>query len=71
MILTDDLAALHLPVLDLTMNRLSVSVSDWSSQMHVDMNVSFEAKYFNLHNSHWEPLIETCALTLGVSERKR
>ena len=33
--------------------------------MHIDSSISVTARYFNLHNSHWEPVVESCALSLN------
>jgi hypothetical protein len=65
-LVTDDLESLHLPILDMAFSKLHVKLSNWSTDLVLDSNVTFVAKSFNLHNSHWEPLVESCSLSLNV-----
>ncbi|CAG8769250.1 9672_t:CDS:10, partial [Dentiscutata erythropus] len=47
-----------IPMIDGKCNNFTVTVNDWSSQMSVDATISTYMNYFNLTNSHWEPLVE-------------
>ncbi|GES89872.1 vacuolar protein sorting-associated protein vps13 [Rhizophagus clarus] len=58
----------NIPMIDASANQFSVDVSDWSSQMSVDATVSTYINYFNLTNSHWEPLVEPWQYSLHASK---
>ncbi|CAG8450182.1 1456_t:CDS:10 [Cetraspora pellucida] len=47
-----------IPMIDGSCNKIDIEIVDWSSQLSVDVAVSTYVNYFNLTNSHWEPLIE-------------
>ncbi|CAG8552629.1 14898_t:CDS:10 [Dentiscutata erythropus] len=47
-----------IPMIDGSCDKINVEVVNWSSQLSVDANVFTYVNYFNLTNSHWEPLIE-------------
>ncbi|CAI2166885.1 9593_t:CDS:10 [Funneliformis geosporum] len=57
-----------IPMIDASANEFSVNVADWSSQISVDANVSTYINYFNLTNSHWEPLVEPWSYSLHASK---
>jgi vacuolar protein sorting-associated protein 13A/C len=57
-ILIDDLNDLHLPMFDFTLDQVGFDVSDWSTQMLVDLNIGLRVNFFNISNSHWEPIVE-------------
>ncbi|CAG8609296.1 9150_t:CDS:10, partial [Funneliformis caledonium] len=57
-----------IPMIDASANEFSVNVADWSSQISVDANVSTYINYFNLTNSHWEPLVEPWHYSLHASK---
>ncbi|KAJ3291062.1 hypothetical protein HK104_006345 [Borealophlyctis nickersoniae] len=69
MILIDDLNDLHLPMFDLVVDKLVVDVADWSSHLRVEIGPSIYVNYFNVKNSHWEPLIEPWQFFLNVSKQ--
>lgn len=48
----------ELPMIDMNVKGFGVSVSDWSSQLKASTSISTYMNFFNLTNSHWEPLIE-------------
>ncbi|EXX73461.1 Vps13p [Rhizophagus irregularis DAOM 197198w] len=58
----------NIPMIDASANQFSVDVTDWSSQMSVDATVSTYINYFNLTNSHWEPLVEPWNYSLHASK---
>ncbi|CAG8559398.1 1542_t:CDS:10, partial [Racocetra fulgida] len=47
-----------IPMIDGSCDKIDIEIVDWSSQLSVDVAVSTYVNYFNLTNSHWEPLIE-------------
>ncbi|CAG8543869.1 1688_t:CDS:10, partial [Acaulospora colombiana] len=49
-------------------NSFAVTVADWSSRLSVDATISTYMDYFNLTNSHWEPLIEPWQYSLHISK---
>ncbi|KAF9166895.1 hypothetical protein DFQ26_006563 [Actinomortierella ambigua] len=65
LILIDDMYSL--PVLDLKLDRFDLEVKEWSSEMKVDTSIRSSINYFNVKNSHWEPLLEPWQLVLHVS----
>ncbi|KAJ3037263.1 hypothetical protein HDV00_001828 [Rhizophlyctis rosea] len=68
-ILIDDLNDLHLPMLDLVVDKMVVDVSDWSSHLRVETSPSVYINYFNVRNSHWEPFIEPWQFYLTASRQ--
>ncbi|KAJ3052099.1 hypothetical protein HK097_006900 [Rhizophlyctis rosea] len=68
-ILIDDLNDLHLPMLDLVLDKLVVDVSDWSSHLRVESSPSIYINYFNVRNSHWEPFIEPWQFFITASRQ--
>ncbi|KAJ1653989.1 Vacuolar protein sorting-associated protein 13 [Dispira simplex] len=49
---------IDIPVVDLNFDAFSVNLTDWSTQLKVDVNLRTHANYFNIQSSHWEPLVE-------------
>ncbi|KAJ1967345.1 Vacuolar protein sorting-associated protein 13, partial [Dispira parvispora] len=49
---------IDIPVVDLNFDAFSVNLTDWSTQLKVDVNLRMYANYFNIQSSHWEPLVE-------------
>ncbi|KAI9097290.1 hypothetical protein DFS34DRAFT_116945 [Phlyctochytrium arcticum] len=83
-ILIDDLNDLHLPMLDIILEKFALDVADWSSSMRAQLAPAISCNFFNVKNSHWEPFIEpwqfavhfgrqssTGALSLDFAARKR
>ncbi|KAI8823370.1 uncharacterized protein EV422DRAFT_352091 [Fimicolochytrium jonesii] len=69
LILIDDLNDLHLPMLDLMMDKLVVDAADWSTSLRLEAAPSLHCNYFNITNSHWEPLIEQWQFFVTVAKR--
>ncbi|EJD03959.1 vacuolar protein sorting-associated protein vps13 [Fomitiporia mediterranea MF3/22] len=46
------------PVLHMTAKAFTVSVNDWSTQLQARTTIPLTIDYWNLKNSHWEPLID-------------
>ncbi|ORZ00047.1 hypothetical protein BCR41DRAFT_313859 [Lobosporangium transversale] len=66
LILIDDMYSL--PILDLKLDRFDVEVKEWSSEMKVDTSLRTSINYFNVRNSHWEPLLEPWQFVIHVSK---
>ncbi|KAF9185293.1 hypothetical protein BGZ51_009186 [Haplosporangium sp. Z 767] len=66
LILIDDMYSL--PMLDLKLDRFDLEVKEWSSEMKVDTSLRPSINYFNIRNSHWEPLLEPWQLVIHVSK---
>ncbi|KAF9211914.1 hypothetical protein BGZ59_007452 [Podila verticillata] len=66
LILIDDMHSL--PMLDLKLDRFDLEVKEWSSEMKVDTSLRPSINYFNVRNSHWEPLLEPWQLVIHVSK---
>ncbi|RKP35136.1 hypothetical protein BJ085DRAFT_22499, partial [Dimargaris cristalligena] len=49
---------IDIPVVDVTFDAFSVNLTDWSTQIKIDVNLRMHANYYNLQSSHWEPLVE-------------
>lgn len=57
-----------LPMLDLKLDRFDLEVKEWSSEMKVDTSLRPSINYFNVRNSHWEPLLEPWQLVIHVAK---
>ncbi|KAF8938290.1 hypothetical protein BGZ58_001218 [Dissophora ornata] len=66
LILIDDMYSL--PILDLKLDRFDLEVKEWSSEMKVDTSLRTSINYFNVRNSHWEPLLEPWQFVIHVSK---
>ncbi|KAF9435541.1 hypothetical protein BGZ76_006083 [Entomortierella beljakovae] len=66
LILIDDLHSL--PLLDVKLDRFDLEVKDWTSEMKVDTSLRPSINYFNVRNSHWEPLLEPWQFVIHVSK---
>ncbi|KAI9289370.1 hypothetical protein BC943DRAFT_349025 [Umbelopsis sp. AD052] len=57
----------EMPILDMNLKPFTVNVSDWSKALLVDSSFSLYTGFFNVKNSHWEPLIEPWSFNVKVS----
>ncbi|KAL7754164.1 Vacuolar protein sorting-associated protein 13 [Sorochytrium milnesiophthora] len=57
-VLIDDMNDLHLPMIDMSVGEADISISDWSTGLRVSAPLSLAINYYNVRNSHWEPLVE-------------
>ncbi|KAH8926014.1 hypothetical protein BT69DRAFT_1239533 [Atractiella rhizophila] len=48
----------ELPMLDLKTEEIGAEVKDWSGDLKAEALIKPYINYFNLKNSHWEPLID-------------
>ncbi|KAI5124698.1 hypothetical protein M0805_004304 [Coniferiporia weirii] len=56
------------PMLHLKAKKFSVSATDWTSQLHATMMIPLTIDYWNLKNSHWEPLIDPWIFTVSLQK---
>lgn len=64
----DDFSDIHLPFLELTLNNVALeSTSNLVSGQESKGIIHLAANFFNLKNSHWEPLIEPWSLHMESS----
>ncbi|KAI9512588.1 hypothetical protein F5148DRAFT_973480 [Russula earlei] len=55
------------PLLHLIIKSFVLSLNDWSGELRAKTTVSTSITYWNLTNSHWEPLIDPWIFTASVS----
>ncbi|KAI8995070.1 hypothetical protein BC832DRAFT_588068 [Gaertneriomyces semiglobifer] len=65
----DDLNDLHLPMLDLLVEKFTLDAADWSSLLRIESAPSLCINYFNVKNSHWEPLVEQWQVFVNVARQ--
>ncbi|KAL4070939.1 vacuolar protein sorting-associated protein 13 [Scleroderma citrinum] len=58
------------PMLHLSLKPFIVMVKDWSSELCASTIVETQINYWNLTNSHWEPLIDPWKLMLSVTKEQ-
>ncbi|KAG6857562.1 hypothetical protein H0H87_000161 [Tephrocybe sp. NHM501043] len=56
------------PMLHLKMKPFIVGAKDWSGELQATTTMAIHITYWNLTNSHWEPLIDPWAFTIGASK---
>ncbi|KAI6047634.1 vacuolar protein sorting-associated protein 13 [Pisolithus marmoratus] len=54
------------PMVDLSLRPFVVNLNDWSSKLNAATVVSTQINFWNLTNSHWEPLIDPWTFTLSI-----
>jgi vacuolar protein sorting-associated protein 13A/C len=57
----------EMAILDIQADAFTVYASDWSSSLCVSASVPLYANFFNIKNSHWEPVIEPWQVNIDVS----
>ncbi|KZT30580.1 vacuolar protein sorting-associated protein 13 [Neolentinus lepideus HHB14362 ss-1] len=55
------------PMLHLKVKRFIVGAKDWSRELQATTTMSTQVSYWNLTNSHWEPLIDPWTFTASIS----
>ena len=65
--LIDDSNNLMMPILEFRLERTIYEMSNWSSKFEFTLGISMFANYFNIKNSHWEPMIESSQFSINVS----
>ncbi|KAI9287283.1 vacuolar protein sorting-associated protein vps13 [Umbelopsis sp. AD052] len=59
----------ELPLIDMNLEQFSIKASDWSKSLLVDVDFQSYANFFNVKNSHWEPLIEPWKFNMKLMRR--
>lgn len=69
-IIIDDSASAIVPLLELNVDKISISISDWSLQLTMKLQACLALNCYNPSISYWEPIIEpwTFAISMGKSE---
>jgi vacuolar protein sorting-associated protein 13A/C len=57
-----------LPLVHLSTKPFSLNVNDWSTDLHAKTAMSTTINYYNLMNSHWEPLMDPWEFALTVAK---
>ncbi|KAI0308206.1 hypothetical protein B0F90DRAFT_1833497 [Multifurca ochricompacta] len=55
------------PLLHLVIKPFAVALNDWSGELRAETTIASAINYWNLTNSHWEPLIDPWTVTTSVS----
>ncbi|THH01814.1 hypothetical protein EW026_g979 [Hermanssonia centrifuga] len=58
------------PLLHLKVKPFILGAKDWSGELQATTTLAVYASYWNLTNSHWEPLFDPWTFTALVNERK-
>jgi vacuolar protein sorting-associated protein 13A/C len=64
--LIDDSNNLLMPILEFGVERTVYDMSNWSTKFEFNLGVQLFANYFNIKNSHWEPMIESSQFSVNV-----
>ncbi|KAJ2960621.1 hypothetical protein NQZ79_g4034 [Umbelopsis isabellina] len=59
----------ELPLVDMNLEQFSIKASDWTKSLMVDVDFQSYANFFNIKNSHWEPLVEPWKFNMKLSKR--
>ncbi|KAL1920744.1 uncharacterized protein VTP21DRAFT_11379 [Calcarisporiella thermophila] len=57
----------NIPMVDAVVNPFTVEMSDWSNSLLCNVSLQSHINFFNVKNSHWEPLLEPWNVSLRVS----
>jgi len=57
----------ELPFVHLSTNEFEISANDWSGDLAMATSITTSIRYFNLTNSHFEPLMDPWRFNLGVN----
>ncbi|GLB36151.1 putative vacuolar protein sorting-associated protein [Lyophyllum shimeji] len=55
------------PMLHVRVKPFIIGVKDWSGELRATTTIAIHITYWNLTNSHWEPLIDPWVFTIGVA----
>lgn len=59
------------PMLHLKVKPFIIGARDWSTDLRATATLATQISYWNLTNSHWEPLIDPWTFTLSVGRDQR
>jgi len=55
------------PLLDFHTQDFELTCSNWSHELSLETSITFVINYFNLANSHWEPLLEPWPMSFQLA----
>ncbi|KXN90021.1 Vacuolar protein sorting-associated protein 13 [Leucoagaricus sp. SymC.cos] len=55
------------PMLHLKVKPFIIGAKDWSAELHATVTMALQITFWNLMNSHWEPLIDPWTFTIAAS----
>lgn len=58
---------LEQPMLHLKVKPFIVGAKDWSAELHATVTMAIQITFWNLMNSHWEPLIDPWTFTMTAT----
>ncbi|XP_006454344.1 hypothetical protein AGABI2DRAFT_114096 [Agaricus bisporus var. bisporus H97] len=58
------------PMLHMKIKPFIVRARDWSAELHATVTMALQINFWNLMNSHWEPLIDPWTFTITASKEK-
>ncbi|EJD47755.1 vacuolar protein sorting-associated protein vps13 [Auricularia subglabra TFB-10046 SS5] len=58
----------EMPILHLKTKPFVMTAKDWSAELHATTTILTAIEYWNITNSHWEPLIEPWSFAVLVSK---
>ncbi|KAF8898743.1 hypothetical protein BD779DRAFT_1795358 [Infundibulicybe gibba] len=56
------------PMLHLQVKPFIIGAKDWSGDLHATTTMTTQISYWNLANSHWEPLVDPWMITISVGK---
>ncbi|KAI0033184.1 hypothetical protein K488DRAFT_78064 [Vararia minispora EC-137] len=56
------------PLLHVHFKAFCINAKDWTGQLEASTTIALSINYWNLSNSHWEPLIDPWTLTMSVAK---
>ncbi|KAG0173105.1 hypothetical protein DFQ30_008890 [Apophysomyces sp. BC1015] len=59
----------EMPMVDMNLKPFRVNVQNWSRLLAAEVSFSTYVNYFNIKNSHWEPLVEPWDFKLALSRK--
>lgn len=57
----------ELPLMDFHTRQFELTASNWSNELSFETSVTFAINYYNLTNSHWEPLMEPWPMSFQMA----
>ncbi|KAJ9050363.1 Vacuolar protein sorting-associated protein 13 [Entomophthora muscae] len=60
--------AYDLPIMDLSTEPFTIDVLDWSNQLKAELQMALQVNFYNIKNSHWEPLIEPWSFSVTITK---
>ncbi|KAF9453814.1 vacuolar protein sorting-associated protein 13 [Macrolepiota fuliginosa MF-IS2] len=58
------------PMLHLKVKPFIIGAKDWSTELHATVTMAVQITFWNLMNSHWEPLIDPWTFTVTAAKEK-